>query len=334
MSGGKKIAVGILISFAILSFGTFGYMIIEGWRFIEAFYMTVITITAVGFGEPHKLGDAGRIFTTVLIMGGVGVVLYLVSMIAEFVVEGQIREVFGRHKLEKKIKTLKDHYILCGYGRVGITICEILSSKPLDLVVIDNDPKKDELLRKKGILSVRGEATDEDILIEAGIKSAKGLITALGRDIDNLYITLSARGINPDLFIMARSGDVGSGKKLLSAGADKVVSPYRIGARRMARILLHPTVTDFLELLRDEKNRGLQLEEIPVHSSSRLIGIPLRDSKIRQDLDLIIIAIKKADGKINFNPSFATTIDTDDIVIAMGESNNLMELENILNPVN
>jgi voltage-gated potassium channel len=330
--GGKKIVVGILISFAIIFLGTIGYMIIEGWGFVDAFYMTVITITTVGFGEPHKLGNAGRIYTTILIMGGIGVVLYLVSMIAEFVVEGRIREVFGRRKLEKKIKTLKDHYIICGYGRVGTTICDILSSKPLNLVIIDNDPKKSELLYKKGLLHVSGEATDEDVLMAAGINNAKGLITALGRDMDNLYITLSARGINPGLFIMARSGDVGSGKKLLRAGADKVVSPYRIGARRMARILLRPTVTDFLELLRDEKNRELQLEEIPVNSASRLIGVPLRDSKIRQDLDLIVIAIKKADGRINFNPSFATTVDTDDIVIAMGESNNLIKLENILNP--
>lgn len=307
-------------------------MIIEKWPFIDALYMTVITLTTVGFGEIHALGHAGRIFTIVLIFVGVGVILYIISMVTQFVVEGRIREVLGRRKLEKKIQKLTDHYIICGYGRVGQTICNILSSKPLKLVIIDKDPGTIEELHKKDLLYIEGEATDENVLIAAGIERAKSLITALGADMDNVYVTLSARGINPNLFIMARSGDVGSGKKLLRAGANKVVSPYRIGARRMTQMILRPTVTDFLDLAMMERNMNIQMEEIPVNSTSNLIGVPLQDSGIRRDLNLIIIAIKKTSGDMLFNPSSKATIEAGDTVIAVGESDNLIKLEKILNP--
>ena len=324
--------MSIFISITILLFGTLGYMIIEKWPFFDALYMTVITLTTVGFGEIHALGHAGRVFTIVLIFVGVGVILYIISMVTQFVVEGRIREVLGRRKLEKKIQKLADHYIICGYGRVGQTICDILSSKPLKLVVIDKDPGKSEELYNKDLLYIEGEATDENVLIAAGIERAKSLITALGADMDNVYVTLSARGINPKLFIMARSGDVGSGKKLLRAGANKVVSPYRIGARRMTQMILRPTVTDFLDLAMMERNMNIQMEEIPVNSTSSLIGIPLEDSGIRRDLNLIIIAIKKTSGDMLFNPSSKATIEAGDTVIAVGESDNLIKLEKILNP--
>lgn len=332
MSGMKKLAISVVISIAIIFFGTLGYMAIEGWDLLDAFYMTVITLTTVGFGEIHELGRAGKAFTVVLILVGVGVILYIISMVAQFVVEGRIREVLGRRKLEKKIQRLKGHYIICGYGRVGQTIYDILSSKPLKLVVIDKGPEKIEQLNKRDILYVEGEATDEDTLIAAGIEQAKSLITVLGADMDNVYVTLSARGINPNLFIMARSGDVGSGKKLLRAGANKVVSPYRIGARRMAQMILRPTVTDFLDLAMMERNINIQMEEIPVNRSSGLIGIPLQDSGIRRDLNLIIIAMKKANGNMLFNPSSTATIEDGDTVIAVGESDNLVKLERLLRP--
>ncbi|MBW1746503.1 MAG: NAD-binding protein, partial [Deltaproteobacteria bacterium] len=267
MSGIKKTIVGILIAITILLVGTIGYMLLEGWSCFDALYMTVITLTTVGYGETHELSRTGKGFTLILILVGAGVLFYIIGMIAEFVVEGQIREVLGRHKLEKQIKKLKNHYIICGYGRVGQTVCDIFSSKSLQMVVIDKDSDRIEQLRKNGLLYVEGEATNEDSLIEAGIGRAMTLVIALGSDVDNLYVTLSARGLNSRLFIVARSGSTGSGKKLLRAGADKVVSPYRIGTRRMARMILHPMTTDFLELLRNEKMQNFQLEEIPVGSS-------------------------------------------------------------------
>ena len=332
MSGTKQLTISVCTCIAVLLFGTSGYMIIEDWDFVDAFYMTVITLTTVGFGEIHELGDAGKVFTVLLILAGVGVILYIISMVTQFVVEGRIREVLGRRKLEKNIQKLKDHYIICGYGRVGQTICDMLSSKLLKLVVIDNDPEKIEQLHKKDLLYIIGEATDENILMAAGIERAKTIITALRTDMDNVYVTLSARGINPNLFILARSGPVGSGKKLLRAGANKVVCPYRKGAIRMAQIILRPTVTDILDLAMMDTNIKFQMEEIPVNSSCNLTGIPLQDSGIRRDLNLIIIAIKKVSGDIIFNPSSMATIEAGDTVIVVGESDNLIKLEKLLNP--
>jgi voltage-gated potassium channel len=327
----KKTVICVLIFFAIIVSGTIGYMIIEGWDFTDAFYMSVITLTTVGYSEVHELGNTGKIFTVVLILAGVGVIVYIISMLAQFVVEGRLRQVLGRHKLEKKIQGLKDHYIVCGYGRVGETICSMFSTKSLKLVVIEKDPEKTALLHEKGVLHVAGEATDEETLTAAGIEHAGSLITVLGNDRDNVYVTLSARGLNSGLFIMARSSDVGSGRKLLRAGADKVVSPYRIGARRMAQMILRPALTDFLDLAMMDKNIDIQMEEISVKASSRLIGIPLQDSGIRRDLNLIIIAVKKDSGDMLFNPSSRATIEAGDIVIVVGERNNLEKLKIILN---
>jgi len=332
MSGIRKAIVGILIAISILLVGTIGYMLLEGWDCFDALYMTVITLTTVGYGETHELSQTGKAFTLILILVGAGVLFYIIGMIAEFVVEGQIREVLGRHKLEKQIKKLKDHYIICGYGRVGRTVCDIFSSKSLKIVVVDKDSDRIEQLRKNGLLYVEGEATNEDFLIEAGIGRAMTLVSALGSDVDNLYVTLSARGLNHGLFIIARSGSIGSGKKLLRAGADKVVSPYRIGARRMARMILHPTTTDFLELLRNEKMKDFQLEEVTVGSSSDLVGDSLENLGIRQNFELNIVAIKKADGNILFNPSSKDILEAGDTLIAIGADNNIAKLERLLNP--
>ena len=332
MSGTKQLTISVCTCIAVLLVGTSGYMVIEDWDFVDAFYMTVITLTTVGFGEIHELGEAGKVFTVVLILAGVGVIFSILSMVTQFVVEGRIREVLGRRKLEKNIQKLKDHYIICGYGRVGQTICDILSSKPWKLVVIDNDPKQIEQLHNKNLLYIVGEATDENILMAAGIERAKTIITALRTDMDNVYVTLSARGINPNLFILARSGAVGSGKKLLRAGANRVVCPYRKGAIRMAQIILRPTVTDILDLGMMDTNIKFQMEEIPVNSSCNLTGIPLQDSGIRRDLNLIIIAIKNASGDIIFNPSSMATIEAGDTVVVIGESDNLIKLEKLLNP--
>lgn len=332
MSGIRKAIGGILVAIAILLVGTIGYMLLEGWNCFDALYMTVITLTTVGYGETHELSGTGKAFTLILILVGAGVLFYIISMIAEFVVEGQIREVLGRHKLEKQIKKLKDHYIICGYGRVGQTVCEIFSSKSLKMVVIDKNSDRIAQLQKNGLLYVEGEATNEESLIEAGIERAMTLVSALGSDVDNLYVTLSARGLNPGLFIIARSGSIGSGKKLLRAGADKVVSPYRIGARRMARMILHPTTTDFLELLRNEKMTNFQLEEIPVGSSSDLIGVSLENLGMRQNFKLNIVAIKKADGNILFNPSSKDIVEAGDTLIVIGADDNIAKLERLLNP--
>lgn len=312
--------------------GAIGYMVIEGWPLMDALYMTVITLSTVGYSEVQGLSPTGRIFTIVLIILGVGFVFYLAGSVIQFMLEGRIREILGRRILEKKIRVQKGHYIICGYGRVGSSVCEALGSKPLDIVVIERDPARVAKLNERNILHVPGEATDEENLIKAGVQRARGLVAALKTDSDNVYITLSARELNPDLFIMARAGEERSEKKLLAAGANKVICPYRMGAHRMAQTILRPTVTDFLELTVMDTTRDIQMEEMPVDPSSELINVALQDSGIRKELNLIIVAVKKTAGDMLFNPSSQTRLEAGDTVIAIGENQNLERLEMLLNP--
>jgi voltage-gated potassium channel len=242
----KKVLLTLALVLFIVSFGTIGYVVIEGWNFLDAFYMTVITLTTVGFGEVHQLSNAGRVFTIVLIIGGVGTVFYALSIGAKLTLEGELQEIFGRQRLEKKIRELGDHYIVCGYGRMGRIICRELKHDNVPFVVIEKKP--DVLLEEqKEILLFEGDATNDDVLKEVGIEKAKGLISVLPTDAENLYVVLSARGLNPNLQIVARAGEEGSEQKLLRAGADRVVSPYHIGGLRIAHTVLKPAVVDFIE---------------------------------------------------------------------------------------
>jgi voltage-gated potassium channel len=324
--------IGIFLSVLLLLAGTVGYIFIEDWPFIDALYMTVITLATVGFNEVQELSPVGRIFTMTLIIVGVGFVFYLAGSIIQFMVEGRVREILGRRKLEKQLRKQKDHYIICGYGRVGGSICDLLASKPLGVVVIERNPERIARLSDRNLLYVAGDATDEENLIKAGVEKARGLLAVLKTDSDNVYVTLTARQLNPELFIIARGGEEKSENKLLAAGANRVVSPYLMGAHRIAQTILRPTVTDFLELTLMEKSRDIQMEEVPVHPSSRLIDVALQDSGIRQDLDLIIVAVRKPEGEMLFNPSSQTKLQGGDMVVAIGEKQNLERFEKILNP--
>ncbi|MBW2035917.1 MAG: potassium channel protein [Deltaproteobacteria bacterium] len=308
-------------------------MLIEKWSFMDALYMTVITLATVGYGEVRRLSPSGRIFTMLLILTGVGFVFYVASSTIRFVVEGRVREILGRRKLEKEIQAQKNHYIICGYGRVGSNICDILASRSMKTVVIERAPERISKLNERNLLYIAGEATDEENLLNAGVERARGLVAVLKTDTDNVYVTLSARQLNPELFIIARAGEKKSENKLLAAGADKVISPYRIGAQRIAQTIIRPTVTDFLELAVMDKSRNIQMEELPVHSSSGLVGVALQDSGIRKDYDLIIVAIRRAGGEMLFNPSARTKLQAGDTVIAIGEKQNLEGIEKVLNPL-
>jgi len=227
---------------------------------------------------------------------------------------------------------LKDHYIVCGCGRIGNLICKEFakSAKQLTFVVIENDPDVIEKIENENYLYVQGDSTEEDVLIKAGIGKAKGLITAVSSDSDNVYITLTARELNPKLFILARASEENAEKKLLRAGADKVMSPYYIGGMRMAQTILRPAVVDFIELAVQDRSMELQLEEIKVRKSSKFIGVSLKDSGIRQDFGLIVVSIKKLSGDTEFNPSSESKIELGDTVLALGEKKNLLRLEKIM----
>ncbi|MFQ5484710.1 MAG: potassium channel family protein [Desulfobacterales bacterium] len=332
MNSIKHILLSVFTALFIVVLGTTGYMAIEGWNLLDSLYMTVITLSTVGYNEVRTTDDIGRVFTICLIFLGVGFFLYIAGAIVQFMVEGRIRAVLGRRRLERKIDQLKNHYIICGYGRIGSILCKNIRRKPLDLVVIEKNPDLIPAIDEDGILYVSGDASDESNLIKTGIERAKGLIAALGSDADNVFLVLTARQLNPDLFILARASRQESISKLTAAGATQVVSPYDIGAASMAQRVLRPALTSFLELAFMHERKDIQMEEMPVSASSKLANVMLKDSGIRQKLNLIIIAIKTSDGGMLFNPSFETPVRAGDTVIAVGEVGNLEKLETILNP--
>ena len=332
MYGIKHLIVSILFTFLIVAFGTTGYMIIEDWELLDAFYMTVITMGTVGYGEVHEISNTGRLFTTVLIFFGVSYFVYVTSVVVQFMVEGKMRTILGRRILDKKINRLKDHYIVCGYGRIGRVLCKNLQNKPFGLVVIEKDRELIPLMDEDKVLYVSGDVMDEANLVKAGIKRAKGLVAVLSTDADNVFLVLTAKQLNPDLYVIARACHAKSKSKLRAAGADNIESPYENGGKSIAHMILRPAVTNFLNLAFSVERKDIQVEEILVAPSSTLANVMLKDSGIRQRFNLIIIAIKTSDDNMLFNPSFETVIKAEDTVIAVGEEANLKKLEDILNP--
>lgn len=333
MESTKHLKVSVILALIVLAIGTAGYMVIEGWSFIDAFYMAVITLSTVGYREVHDISTAGRLFTVFFVFSGVGFTLYVAGAIVQFMVEGRVRVIMGRRRLDKQISHLKGHYIVCGYGRIGRVLCQNLTrQKPIGVVVIENNPDLVPVMEQDQILYIVGNASEENILLRAGIKKAKGLVAALATDVDNVFLVLTARQLAPELIIMARAGTGEAEAKLRAAGANHVESPYELGARSMAQRILRPTVTNFIDLAFAHKRKDIQMEEIPVDASSELANVMLKDSGIRQKFNLIIIAIKKADGTMMFNPSFEAVMTPGDTLIAVGEDDNLQKLEKILNP--
>jgi len=319
----RHLIIAIIILLILLFAGTAGYRLIEGWSFFDALYMTVTTITTVGYGEIHQLSKEGRIFTVFLILSGFGGMGYVLGSIVQTFIAGQIRMVLGRRKLEQKVKRLKNHYVLCGYGRIGSFIAKAFGDENVPFVVIEKDPERIKLLDDDGFAYVEGDATDDQILISAGVERARCLVAATGSDANNLYITLSARALNPSIYILSRAAEEAAERKLLSAGANRVVSPYLIGAARMLNAVLRPNIVEFVDLVVERKHLELQLEEITVEDASRFKGKPLRESGIRRELGLIVVAIKKAEGDMIFNPSSETLIEKGDCLIVLGEKKQL-----------
>jgi voltage-gated potassium channel len=325
-----RIIKGFLILMVILLMGSIGYMFLEGWEFFDSLYMTVITITTVGFREVREISEPGRLFTIFLIFSGMGIIAYIVGMVAQVMVDLQVRSIIGRRKLGLTIRSIKDHYVICGFGRIGKVISRELKAKEIPMVVIDNDPETGQILESEEIPFINDDATNEDVLIEAGIARAKGLISVVASDADNLFITMTARGLNPKAFIMARSDDEKSERKLARAGANKVFMPYLIGGQKMAQSITKPAVTDFLEFTVHNRDMGLEMEELLVGEDSRLNGVTLVESGIRQDMDVIFVAIRKKNGEMRFNPSSETRIESGDTLISLGKVADLERLASIL----
>jgi len=324
----KKIIVGIFILIIILIYGTSGYMFLEDMSLTDSIYMTVISITTVGFSEVRPLSPAGKYFTVVLIFGGVGFFLYMVSLITEAMLAGGLHTFLGRKNMEKKLNVMKDHYIVCGFGRIGKVISKILHENNRPFMIIENNPEEIAAIKELGYLVLEGDSTNDDMLNKAHIMDAKSLIAVTSSDADNVYIILSARGLKSEIYILARSsGKKGAETKLLRAGANKVFSPYEIGARRMAQSLLRPTVIDFIDLTVHEGELGLRLEELQVSDEATFADKTLMDSGIRSEHDLIVVAIKRLKGEMLFNPNPNTEILPGDILVVLGEHLNIQALE-------
>ena len=326
------LVIVVVLTVFLVGLGTTGYMVIEDWDVLDSLYMTVITLSTIGYGEVNPVSQTGRIFTLVLIVMGVGFFLYVIGNVVQFLVEGRIRLILGRHKLDKQIGQLNSHYIVCGYGRMGRAFCRYLIQKGLKFVVLEKNENRIPVMNTDHVLYIAGEATIEENLQKAGIKKASNLIATLGTDADNVLLVLLAKGMNPGLYVVARASQNASKKPLDTAGADVVVSPFDIGARRMAHAILRPNVIRFLEFAFADEDTDIHIEEITVAESSKLVGVPLMESGIRQDYNLMILSIIKADGEMVFNPSADTRIKSEQKVIVVGAIDDLGRLEKALNP--
>jgi len=316
---------------AVLIVGTVGYMLIEGWGLLDSVYMTVTTIFTVGFSEVHPLSLEGSIFTIILILGGVGTILYGAGAMVEFVISGQLTGVFRERAVKRQVDKLEGHYIICGFGRVGQAVARQFVSSGAGFVVVDDDPEIITAAEADGYLVVAGDAADDETLEEAGIKRAKGLIAAVGSDAGNIFVTLSARVLNPGLLIVARASSEETIEKLERAGADHVVSPYGIGGRRMATLMLQPLVSDYLEVVTGGGELEFRVEEFELTGDCCAVEQSIADLAVRKKTGATILALRHANtGAFDTNPSPESRLQAGDMIIAIGTPAEITKLEGLI----
>ncbi len=329
MSEVSKKVLFLFSGFCLILFsGTFGYIYLEHYDFTDALYLTIITVATVGYGDMVPVTSGGKLLTVILVLVGVSFVMYMFGKIIENMVEGGLREILGKRQMKKQLQHLSNHYIVCGHGRIGSIICATLYDNNKDFVVIENDDEELQAIHAKGYVQIKGEASNDNILIEAGIERASGLIAVVSTDADNVFITLTAKGLNEKIKVLARSsGANGAEIKLKRAGADKVISPYYIGGRRMAQSMLRPNVTDFIDLAMYTSDLSLRLEEILVTESAPINGLSLLQSNLRKKYNIIVIGIKRKEGEMQFNPTPDTVILAKDILIVLGQNQQISDLK-------
>jgi voltage-gated potassium channel len=313
----------------LVCLGTAGYRILEGFDLLDSLYMTVITLTTVGFGELHALSPAGRIFTILLILGGGGVAAYTVTASVEYLVSGQWRAQWDARRRRKMLDTLNRHVIVCGFGRVGRFVAQDLKSEGVPFVVLEKEAERMEHTRRFGYLALQGNAANEALLEQAGIRRARGLVAAVDSDAENVYITLTARGLNPDLNIIARANFEESESKLLRAGANRVLLPYSISGRRMVTMLLHPEISDFLEEVAHAGGMELLLEQVKLGQASKLAGLTLAEAKSRLQLNVSVLAYKNPGAAANQRPGPETRFLEGMQIFAFGTRDDLRLLSEL-----
>jgi voltage-gated potassium channel len=312
---------------AVLIGGTAGYVVIEGWPIWDAFYMTVTTVATVGFREVHPLDGAGQVFTIILIFSGVGTAFYSATLLATIIVEGGLHRRVEQRRVNRMLHDIRDHFILCGFGRIGSIVARELEQQGTPFVIIERSPERLRPAIERGWLSIQDDASREDVLRQAGIERARGLITAVGTDAENVYTVLTARVMRPDLFIIARVESDDAEHKLRRAGADRVVSPYQIGASHMTQTALRPAVVDFFQLATSSGHMDLSMEQVHIAARSPIAGKSIVDAGIRQKFGIIVVGIKRVGGVMDFNPAPDTLIQPDDELVVLGKPDSVKALE-------
>lgn len=320
------LALGIITATGVL-----GYILLESWSFMDALYMTVITLTTVGYREVHELDTTGQLWTIALLITGVGTLFYAAVSSVELIIEGTVRGYFERRRTMGEINKLSDHYILCGYGRVGRQVSLEFALDGVPFIVVDNDTRRVEECLANGYLAVLGEASDDATLEEAGIQRARGLVAAVNSDADNVFVVLSARKINPGLHIVARASADESAAKLEIAGADRTLSPYAVGGRRLASLATQPLIVDFLDIVtRGEKDIEFRLEEFGVPKESPLANHTIAELQIGERTGAMILAIRSPEGKFDTTPSAQDMIHPGDTLIVLGTRGQVSRLEALM----
>lgn len=309
----------LLVAYLLLSvIGATGYSIIEGWSWTDSLYMTVITISTVGFGEIHPLSQAGRIFTSFLIVAGVVATAYVVSTVADFIVAGEFRGHLWRKRMQDRIGKLRNHYIVCGYGRVGEQVTNELLTNAEKLVVIERQAELGPELEAINAIPVKGNATEDAVLLQAGIEKASGICCCLPNDSDNVYVALTARALNPSLTIISRANSFESERKLRIAGAHHVINPYVTSGRRMARQLIHPNILEFMDVVMHRGEVNILIEYIRLGERSQLRDKNIPATEIRRRIGANILAVRRPDGETIVNPGVELSLRAADTMIALG----------------
>jgi len=315
---------------ATLTIGTLGFTLIAGYPPFDAFYMTLTTMTTVGYAEIHPLNHVGRVFNSFLIVFGVTTMFIAIGAMTQTIIEQELGNAIGRRRNRRMIDKLKDHYIVCGFGRVGRGAAAELHHAGVPLVVVDMNPERVELAIGAGMLAVAGDSTRDETLRQLGIERARGLVAALSTDADNLFVLLSAKGLNPGIYVAARAAEESAEGKMRRAGADAVFAPYSITGHRLAQSLLRPHVVQFLDLTTKDIGMDVSIEQVRVSETSEAVSKTLKDLQVGRQLGVIVMAIRASDGNMLFNPPADTAVRGGDYLIVMGPMHNLRALESLV----
>lgn len=325
----RRRLINLLIAIAIaIVIGTLGFHLIEGWTLANSLYVAVQTVTTVGYGDVSPVSTGGRIFATLLMLAGVGTVLYALTSMVQSVVESEILATFGMRRRYREMRKLQNHFIICGAGRIGSRIIREMQHAEVRFIVIERDAQKVAHLIERGTHVLVRDATLEETLLEAGVKQARGLAACLPDDADNLYVVLTARDLNRDLHIVARAVEEQAEPKLIRAGANRVVAPTIIGSHRMAQALLKPAVADFMDSIAAE-NLDLGFEQVGVSPSSVYVGKKLKEINIRSEFDVVVVAIRKQSGEVFYHPTGDALIEANDLMVVIGRREGLSELNKV-----